>query len=121
MAITSKEINLKQLDQELGGQGLCANFNNPQEKLIKPADNSTVTEMELEAAIEAHIAGPTEEEVKVLNRQQGIVKLNELGFTNEQIIALLEITEEKIVAALAAQQTPASTAEPVVEEVTVEE
>ena len=101
MAITSKEINLSQLDQELGSQGLVADFNDVNNKIIKPADNSTVTEAELEAAIEAHIAGPTEEEVRVLNRQEGIVKLNELGFTNEQITALLEISEEEIVAALA--------------------
>ena len=101
MAITSKEINLSQLDNELGSKGLVADFNDVNNKIIKPADNSTVTEAELEAAIEAHIAGPTEEEVKVLNRQQGIVKLNELGFTNEQITALLEISEEEIVAALA--------------------
>ena len=112
MAITSKEINLEQLDQELGSQGLCGDFNDPNNKIIKPADNSTITEAELEAAIASHVAGPTDEEVKVLNRQQGIVKLNELGFTNEQITALLEITEEEIVAALAAQQTPASTSEP---------
>ncbi len=115
MAITSKEINLSQLDKELGSQGLVADFNDPNNKFIKPADNSTITEVELEAAIEAHIAGPTQEEVKVLNRQQGIIKLNELGFANEQITALLEITEEEIVAALAAQ-TPATTAEPTVEE-----
>ena len=115
MAITSKEINLIQLDQELGGQGLSADFNDPNNKIIIPADNSTVTEIELEVAIEAHIPGPTQEEIKVLNRQQGIIKLNELGFSNEQITALLEITEEEIVAALAAQ-TPATTAEPTVEE-----
>jgi hypothetical protein len=106
MAITSKEINLEQLDQELGSQGLSADFNDPNNKIIVPASNSTVTEAELEAAIKAHIAGPTQEEVKVLNRQQGIVKLNELGFTNEQITALLEITEEEIVSALATQPTP---------------
>lgn len=115
MAITSKEINLEQLDQELGSQGLVADFNDLNNKLIKPADNSTVTEAELEAAIEAHIAGPTQQEIIRLNRQQGIIKLNELGFTNEQITALLEITEEEIVAALAAQ-TSATTAEPTVEE-----
>ena len=85
----------------LGSQGLVADFNDANNKIIKPADDSTVTETELETAIAAHIAGPTEEEVKVLNRQQGIVKLNELGFTNEQITALLEISEEEIVAALA--------------------
>ena len=53
------------------------------------AENSTVTEAELEAAITAHIAGSTEEEVKVFNRQEGIAKLKELGFTDDQITALL--------------------------------
>jgi len=89
MATTSKEINLEQLDKELGGQGLCADFNDPKKKIIKTADNSTVTEAELEAAIAAHIAGPTEEEVKILNRQEGIAKLKELGFTDDQITALI--------------------------------
>jgi len=89
MAITSKEINLEQLDQELGGQGLCADFNDSKKKIIMPADNSTVTEAELEAAIAAHIAGPTKEQIRILNRQEGIVKLKELGFTDDQISALL--------------------------------
>ena len=89
MAITSKEINLSQLDQELGGQGLCANFENPKKKIITVADQSTVTETELEAAIEAHIAGPTQDQIIKLNREQGLVKLKELGFTDDQITALL--------------------------------
>lgn len=89
MAITSKKINLKQLDQELGGQGLVADFNDPVNKIIKPADNSTVTETQLETAISAHIAGPTEQEVIQLNREQGLAKLKELGFTDDQISALL--------------------------------
>lgn len=89
MAITSKEINLKQLDQELGGQGLVADFNDPENKIIKPADNSSITEEELESAITAHIANPSEAEVIRLNRQQGIAKLKELGFTDEQISALI--------------------------------
>ena len=89
MAITAKEINLSQLDQELGRQGLCADFNDPDNKIIKPADNSTVTEAQLEAAIAAHIAGPTEAEVIQLNREQGLAKLKELGFTDDQISALL--------------------------------
>jgi len=89
MAITSKKINLAQLDKELGSKGLVADFNDENNKVIKPADNSDVTEAELEVAIAAHIAGPTEEEVRVLNRQQGIAKLKELGFTEEQITALL--------------------------------
>ena len=89
MAITSKEINLEQLDQELGSQGLCANFNDPKNKIIIPADNSTVTEDELKQAITKHIAGPTEVEVTQLNREQGLAKLKELGFTDAQISALL--------------------------------
>jgi hypothetical protein len=89
MITTSKDINLGQLDAELGGQGLCANFNDLDNKIIKPADNSTVTEAQLEAAITAHVAGPTEEEVRLLNRQEGIAKLKELGFTDDQITALL--------------------------------
>jgi hypothetical protein len=89
MAITSKKINLGQLDKELGGQGLIGNFNDEKKKLIQPADNSTVTETELEDAIKAHVAGPTETEIKILNRQEGIIKLKELGLTDDQISALL--------------------------------
>jgi hypothetical protein len=89
MAITSKEINITQLDNELGGQGLCFDFNDPANKIIKPADNSTISEYELEAAINVHVAGPTEAEVTQLNREQGLAKLKELGFTDAQISALL--------------------------------
>ena len=89
MAITNKQINLSQLDKELGGQGLCGDFNDLKKKIIIVADNSTVTDTQLEAAIAAHIAKPTEQETKILNRQEGIVKLKELGFTDSQITALL--------------------------------
>jgi hypothetical protein len=89
MAITSKEINLEQLDKELGSQGLCADFNDPKKKLIVPADNSTVSEDELKTAIANHIAGPTQADVIKLNREQGLAKLKELGFTDDQIFALL--------------------------------
>ena len=89
MAITSKEINLVQLDQELGSQGLCGDFNDAKKKVIVQADNSTVTDAELDAAIAAHIAKPTAEQVTKLNREQGLAKLKELGFTDDQITALL--------------------------------
>jgi hypothetical protein len=56
MAITSKEINLEQLDQELGGKGLIGDFNDAKKKLILPSENSDVMESQLELAIEAHIA-----------------------------------------------------------------
>ena len=89
MAITSKKINLLQLDQELGGQGLCADFNDPKKKLIVPANNSNVTEQELDEAIKKHVAQPDEVEVRQLSREQGLAKLKELGFTDDQISALL--------------------------------
>jgi len=56
MAITNKEINLAQLDAELGNKGLIADLNDLSKKLILPAENSNVTEAQLEAAIAAHIA-----------------------------------------------------------------
>ena len=89
MATTSKNINIIQLNQELNNQGLCWDFNTPENKIINPADNSTVTEAQLEAAIAVHIAGPSQEEITQLNREQGLAKLKELGFTDDQITALL--------------------------------
>jgi hypothetical protein len=86
---TSKEINLEQLDMELCYQGLVADFNDLNNKIIGIAEGSTVTEAELNTAIAAHVAGPTRTEVTQLNRQQGIAKLKELGFTDEQIAALI--------------------------------
>ena len=91
MAITSKEINLGQLDKELGGQGLCGDFNDPKNKIITVADNSTVTEAELEAAIVTHIAKFPEPNLVELNREQGLNKLKELGFTDDEIKALLNL------------------------------
>ena len=89
MATTSKEVNLSQLDQELGGQGLVGDFNDPKKNIIGTADGSTVTEDELKAAIAAHVAQPTVDEIRILNREQGLAKLKELGITEDQISALL--------------------------------
>lgn len=89
MAITNKSINLKQLDAELGGYGLCGDFNDENNKIIVVAENSPVTDKELDLAIKNHIAQPTDDEIRILNRQEGIAKLKELGFTDEQISALL--------------------------------
>jgi hypothetical protein len=89
MAITNKAINLLQLDQELGSKGLNGDFNDADNKVITPANGSDVTEAELEAAIAAHIAQPTEQEIRVLNKEQGIVKLKKLGLTQDEITALL--------------------------------
>lgn len=89
MAITSKKINLSQLNEELGGYGLTADFNDPKKQLVLAIENSPVTEEELEAAIANHVADPTYAEVIQLNRQEGLAKLKELGFTDDQISALL--------------------------------
>jgi hypothetical protein len=86
---TSKEINLDQLNKELSNQGLIADFNDPKKKIIGTVETSTITQEELENAITAHVAGPTQIEITKLNRQQGILKLKELGFTDEEITALL--------------------------------
>ena len=88
MAITSKKINLTQLDKELGGHGLIADFTDEKKKLILPAENSFVTDDEIAEAIKSHVAEPTQAEIEYLNLEQGIAKLKELGFTDEQIKAL---------------------------------
>jgi hypothetical protein len=86
MAITSKEINLAQLDKELGGKGLIADFNDPDNKLILPADNSTISEYELEAAIKIHVAQPTEADAKAAQRQ---LLLDQLGISADEAKLLL--------------------------------
>jgi hypothetical protein len=88
MAITSKEINLSQLTKELGDKGLIADFNNPQEKLILPAEGVELTETQLEAAIEAHIA-IDEIAVAEAKAQAKAALLAQLGITEEQAKLLL--------------------------------
>lgn len=89
MITTDKKINLEQLDSELGSFGLVADFNDPKKQLIGVADNSPVTEEELAEAIKNHIASPSREEIRLLNKEQGLAKLKELGFTDDEIKALL--------------------------------
>lgn len=85
MAITSKEINLAQLSQELGGKGLIADFNDPNNKLILPADGVTLTEKQLSDAITAHVA-VDEQAVKAT---QKAALLERLGITAEEAQLLL--------------------------------
>jgi hypothetical protein len=82
MAITSKEINLAQLDKELGGKGLNGDFNDPKKKLIVPTENSDVTEEQLEAAIASHVA-LAEPEATVAD------KLARVGLSVDEIKAAL--------------------------------
>jgi hypothetical protein len=81
MAITSKEINLLQLDQELGSKGLNANFTDLSKKIILPAENSDVTEAQLEKAIDVHIAQSNEPTVTD--------KLASVGLSIEELKAAL--------------------------------
>lgn len=78
---TGKEINLIQLDQELGGKGLCIDKNDPLAKVITTADDSNVTQSQLEAAIEAHVA--------VFTPPTVAEKLAAAGLTIEELKAAL--------------------------------
>jgi hypothetical protein len=85
MAITSKKINLAQLDEELGSKGLIANFNDDKKKLILPSENSDVTEDELSAAIASHVA-INDESVKATARA---AILDRLGLTADEAALIL--------------------------------
>ena len=81
MAITNKEIDLVQLDTELGSKGLISNFSDSTAKLILPSELSDVTEAELEAAIAKHV--PV---VKVLTAAEKL--FNATGLTVAEYKAL---------------------------------
>jgi hypothetical protein len=85
MAITNKEINLSQLSRELGGAGLIADFNNPQEKVILPADGVKLTEAKLQTAISAHTA--IDDEQAHSTARQAL--LEKLGITADEAKLLL--------------------------------
>jgi hypothetical protein len=85
MAITSKEINLTQLTDELGGRGLIADFNDPQKKLILAAEGSSVTEQELDSAIAAHVA--INEEAQKLAAKKAIAQ--SIGLSLDDLATLL--------------------------------
>ena len=85
MAITNKEINLSQLDKELGSKGLIANITDPEAKLILPCELSDVTEDQLERAISRHIA--IDEAAATAAAKADL--LTQLGITEEQARLLL--------------------------------
>ena len=85
MAITNKEINLSQLDKELGSQGLIADFTNPTEKLILPCESSNLSEAELEAGIAKHVAI---DDVAVAATAKAAL-LKRLGITADEAALLL--------------------------------
>ena len=84
MAKTNKEINLAQLSIELGGKGLIADFTDSKKKLILPAEGVELTEIELKAAIDAHVA--IDENATREAQRQAI--LDRLGLTAEEAALL---------------------------------
>ena len=80
---TTKEINLAQLDAELGGHGLCGS-----DIEVVAVDGSPVTEAQLMAAIKAHKAvwPPTREEI-ITAAIEGAKSLDELKSTLVGILA----------------------------------
>ena len=85
MAITSKEINLAQLSIELGGKGLIADFTDSKKKLVLPAEGVELTDAELKAAIDAHVA--VDENAKKEAARQAI--LDRLGITADEAKLIL--------------------------------
>ena len=85
MAITAKEINLAQLSRELGDKGLIADFNDPKKKLVLPADGVELTDSELEAAIDSHVAIDD----AAIRAKAKAALLDKLGITSEEASLLL--------------------------------
>jgi len=83
--ITSKKINLSQLDKELDLQGLCADENDLSAVVIVTADDSKITQAELEAAIAAHIAIDD----NAVREADKAVLLAKLGITADEAKLLL--------------------------------
>ena len=80
---TAKQINLSQLDDELGGYGL-----NGAEGIVQVCEGSPVTEAELSAAILAHVyVDPDAERLAVL--ESAMAKLTALGLSDVEVAAIV--------------------------------
>ena len=80
---TTKQINLSQLDDELGGYGL-----NGAEGIVQACEGSPVTEAELSAAIAAHVyVDPDAERLAV--RESAMAKLTALGLNVDEVAAIV--------------------------------
>ena len=76
---TAKQINLAQLDVELGGYGL-----NGADGLVQVVEGSPVTEAQLAAGVAAHVAVWPERDA----RAAALVHARSLGFTDEMIAVM---------------------------------
>ena len=80
---TTKQVNLAQLDDELGGHGL-----NGAEGIVQACEGSPVTEAELAAAILAHVyVDPDAERLAV--RESAMAKLAALGLSDVEVAAIV--------------------------------
>ena len=94
MAILSVEIDLDLLDKALGGKGLIADLNDPDQKIVLPAEGSDVTDAEIIAkakSLEAEVianrkAKELAEKEKESNRA---ALLERLGITADEAALLL--------------------------------
>ena len=76
---TTKQVNLTQLDDELGGYGL-----NGAEGIVQACEGSPVTEAELSAAILAHVyVDPNAE--RLAASAAAVAHAKSLGFTDQMI------------------------------------
>lgn len=83
--ITTKKINLGQLDQELGGFGLSSSPLENGELLVIAVEHSPVTEAQLEAAIDKHVA-VDEEAIRKATKDALLARL---GITEDEAKLLL--------------------------------
>ena len=85
MIKVNKKINLAQLDKELNGQGLIASLTDGVITEVGLADNNPATELELENAIQNHIAIDEEK----ANADAKSALLERLGLTEQEAKLLL--------------------------------
>lgn len=79
---TTKQVNLSQLDEELGGYGL-----NGAEGIVQACEGSPVTEAELSAAILAHVYVDPDAE-RLAASAAAIAHAKSLGFTDAMIAVM---------------------------------
>jgi hypothetical protein len=94
MAILSVEIDLRMLDQALGGKGLVADFNDPKKKVVLAAEGSDVTDAQIIAMAESLEASViADRKAKELADKQKDAKrsalLERLGITEDEAKLLL--------------------------------
>lgn len=86
MITTTKKINLAQLDAELNANGLSMESINGSHTIT--ALDETITDKQLQAAVDAHDALPTDAEKAASTKEAAQAKLAALGLTTEDLKAL---------------------------------